>query len=693
MSRLIILITTWRLVPALYTGSGQFSGLLEQVPWFTPNVSYCSWIGVTCCLTAGSSFLKQCSQGVQSISGLQLVAANLSGTLPVFQTSMQQPCIASVTKTAPQVDDIVLYNSSVSCFPRWLEAVANSSVEQYTSPGLQNVVLVPPSAVSFHGCYCQDSYVSQWSHSTGIWDMTCNLKPQPKRNSLVTLLSIAIPLGVLAFTVIVTTLVCWRFGSALGRQWEAMRVTMVMTDVEGSTQLWEQDSAAADEAIALHDSILRGMLPVYFGFEVTTEGDAFHLAFHDPIDAVGWALHVQQEVRDATGTIIFRGLRVRMAIHTGTASDLRVHSITKQVEYKGAVVELTETISHLPAGSQLLFSSATFEKLFGRLHEIRLPADLVNSQCTIQQMPSGKKGLPVLEGVLVDDVQESSPSASPIIQAVGLAPRRRWRLWPAHASRTPADASFTGVPRSVGLSFDVQRTSPSFASTNQAPLEPELLTNFTTQEDNGQVFVIDMGRWFYNDYEPDQRSAADAALPVVVGVHLLQVLPKSLAVRALHFPAFNVPNQVGPTFFDAPGAHAAMLPGQKTLSAPVVNVTIAFCGPSGYKELVGVAKEEGPAALAKFKSCVRTTLSVSNGYECQERDGLFMLAFADPADAVTLDWGEDVLTLLPTSERFNPVDGSLLFRGLSAKAGIFEGEMSKITPHTTSGMARYLRPV
>ena len=37
----------------------------------------------TCCLTAGSSFLKHCGQGVQSISGLQLVAANLSGTLPV----------------------------------------------------------------------------------------------------------------------------------------------------------------------------------------------------------------------------------------------------------------------------------------------------------------------------------------------------------------------------------------------------------------------------------------------------------------------------------------------------------------------------------------------------------------------------------------------------------------------------------
>ena len=28
--------------------------------------------------------------------------------------------------------------------------------------------------------------------------------------------------------------------------------------------------------------------------QVATEGDAFHLAFHDPVDAVGWALNVQQ---------------------------------------------------------------------------------------------------------------------------------------------------------------------------------------------------------------------------------------------------------------------------------------------------------------------------------------------------------------------------------------------------------------
>ena len=66
-----------------------------------------------------------------------------------------------------------------------------------------------------------------------------------------------------------------------------LQVTMVLTDVEGSTQLWEQDSAAADEAIALHDSILRGMLPTYFGFEVKWLQTGECLACKCPLDTRG----------------------------------------------------------------------------------------------------------------------------------------------------------------------------------------------------------------------------------------------------------------------------------------------------------------------------------------------------------------------------------------------------------------------
>ena len=79
--------------------------------------------------------------------------------------------------------------------------------------------------------------------------------------------------------------------------------------------------------------------------QVTTEGDAFVVAFHDPIDAVGWALHVQLALLEAPwppevlqhpqarvdvcpeGKLLFRGLRVRMAINTGVPAEIIVRAL------------------------------------------------------------------------------------------------------------------------------------------------------------------------------------------------------------------------------------------------------------------------------------------------------------------------------------------------------------------------------
>ena len=47
-------------------------------------------------------------------------------------------------------------------------------------------------------------------------------------------------------------------------------VTLVCTDVEGSTELWEWDKAAMDEAQALHDRIMRSQLSNFCGYEVRT---------------------------------------------------------------------------------------------------------------------------------------------------------------------------------------------------------------------------------------------------------------------------------------------------------------------------------------------------------------------------------------------------------------------------------------
>jgi len=48
--------------------------------------------------------------------------------------------------------------------------------------------------------------------------------------------------------------------------------------------------------------------------------------------------------------------------------------VTKQVEYRGEMIELTESLSHLPAGGQVLLSDTTSQRTAGRLHEIHLPA-------------------------------------------------------------------------------------------------------------------------------------------------------------------------------------------------------------------------------------------------------------------------------------------------------------------------------
>ena len=69
---------------------------------------------------------------------------------------------------------------------------------------------------------------------------------------------------------------------------------LVSTDVEGSTELWEWDRDAMDAATKIHDRIMRSKLAEFYGFEVNTEGDSFLIAFHEPADAIAWAIAIQQ---------------------------------------------------------------------------------------------------------------------------------------------------------------------------------------------------------------------------------------------------------------------------------------------------------------------------------------------------------------------------------------------------------------
>eukprot|EP00957_Ditylum_brightwellii_P166135 12648461-Ditylum_brightwellii.AAC.1 len=80
---------------------------------------------------------------------------------------------------------------------------------------------------------------------------------------------------------------------ARGMQAPEGDVTIVFTDLQGSTTLWETHPPAMKAAVDLHDKIIRRCYGEHSGYEITTEGDAFQLAFQHPIDALAFALKTQ----------------------------------------------------------------------------------------------------------------------------------------------------------------------------------------------------------------------------------------------------------------------------------------------------------------------------------------------------------------------------------------------------------------
>ncbi|MGC1380999.1 MAG: adenylate/guanylate cyclase domain-containing protein, partial [Candidatus Baltobacteraceae bacterium] len=97
-------------------------------------------------------------------------------------------------------------------------------------------------------------------------------------------------------------------------------VTFLFSDIEGSTKRWDHDRAAMQEALRVHDRLMRDALNANGGYIFKTVGDAFCAAFATPESAAAAALDAQRTLA-ATDFSGVDGLRVRIAINTGTADE------------------------------------------------------------------------------------------------------------------------------------------------------------------------------------------------------------------------------------------------------------------------------------------------------------------------------------------------------------------------------------
>ena len=127
-------------------------------------------------------------------------------------------------------------------------------------------------------------------------------------------------------------------------------LTFLLTDIEGSTTLWERQPAAMQSALARHDAILREGIERCGGRVFKTAGDAFYAAFEEASAAVTAALSVQCAL-GAEAWPTARPLRVRMALHTGEAQ-------WRQGDYFGPALNVAARLLSVCRGGQML-SSAT----------------------------------------------------------------------------------------------------------------------------------------------------------------------------------------------------------------------------------------------------------------------------------------------------------------------------------------------
>lgn len=139
-------------------------------------------------------------------------------------------------------------------------------------------------------------------------------------------------------------------------------VTLLFTDIEGSTQLWGQYPQAMAVAHARHDKILREAIQSNDGYVFQVIGDEFCAAFDTAEGAVRAAVKSQLDLyAENWGET---PIRVRMGIHTGKAE------LQEDRLYHGYItLSHAERVMSVAHGGQVLLSSTTQQLVQDELPE------------------------------------------------------------------------------------------------------------------------------------------------------------------------------------------------------------------------------------------------------------------------------------------------------------------------------------
>jgi predicted ATPase/class 3 adenylate cyclase len=135
--------------------------------------------------------------------------------------------------------------------------------------------------------------------------------------------------------------------------------TVLFTDIEGSTRLWETDAEAMSNALAEHDDIARRAVERNRGVVVKMTGDGMYAAFADPLDAVVATASMQRELAELAERSGM-ALRVRAGLHVGMVE-------RRNDDLFGSTANRAARIMKAAHGGQILVSQAVADSIRERL--------------------------------------------------------------------------------------------------------------------------------------------------------------------------------------------------------------------------------------------------------------------------------------------------------------------------------------
>ena len=172
--------------------------------------------------------------------------------------------------------------------------------------------------------------------------------------------------------------------------------TIVFTDIQSSTELWESLEDSMHAALYLHNALIREQITKYNGYEVKTIGDAFMVAFDTEAEGIKFALGMQEALQTSekwpeslhthpqsklVGTH-WKGVRVRVGVNTGPVNT-EENDLTGRVDYFGSTVNKAARLEAAGAGGSVCVTRESFDVMkdnldsFGGLfsmdlHKVRL---------------------------------------------------------------------------------------------------------------------------------------------------------------------------------------------------------------------------------------------------------------------------------------------------------------------------------